>query len=108
MTTITYREIKYDGCESIEIIDDECALDLHHFATACGQNPEWVLQLIEFDILRISNPPEKHQFVGEDLVRARRAYRLQRDFDASLAAVAVMLDLIDEVQQLRKQLRHYH
>ncbi|KCX50056.1 merR HTH regulatory family protein [Acinetobacter pittii] len=46
--------------------------------------------------------------MGEDVARARKAYRLQRDFDASLAAVAVMLDLIDEVQQLRKQLKHFH
>ncbi|PAL80517.1 MerR family transcriptional regulator, partial [Acinetobacter baumannii] len=38
----------------------------------------------------------------------RKAYRVQRDFDASLAAVAVMLDLIDEAQQVRKQLKHFH
>ncbi|WP_032024777.1 chaperone modulator CbpM, partial [Acinetobacter pittii] len=59
-------------------------------------------------ILSVENTPEAHQFMGEDVARARKAYRLQRDFDASLAAVAVMLDLIDEVQQLRKQLKHFH
>lgn len=40
------------------------------------------------------------------IFRARRAYRLQRDFDASFSAVAMMLDLIDEVQQLRQQVKH--
>jgi len=39
---------------------------------------------------------------GDDLARARRILRLQADFDASLASVAVMLDLLDEVERLRQ------
>lgn len=109
MTTIHYREIICDGHTfNAEVIDEQCSFDLQHFAQACGQSPDWVLQLIEYDILSVASTPETHQFMGEDVARARRAYRLQRDFDASLAAVAVMLDLIDEVQQLRKQLKHFH
>lgn len=57
---------------------------------------------------RLKSIHKSYQFIGEDVARARRAYRLQRDFDASLSAVAVMLDLIDEVQQLRRQLKHFH
>ncbi|HEN9523183.1 TPA: MerR family transcriptional regulator [Acinetobacter baumannii] len=109
MTTIHYREIVCDGHTfSAEVVDEQCTFDLQQFAQACGQSPDWILQLIEYDILAIDTPPEKHQFMGEDVIRARKAYRLQRDFDASLAAVAVMLDLIDEVRQLRKQLKHFH
>ncbi|MBJ8497470.1 chaperone modulator CbpM [Acinetobacter oleivorans] len=109
MTTIHYREIVYDGHTfSAEVVDEQSTFDLQQFAQACGQSPEWIIQLIEYDILSVDNTPEAHQFIGEDVARARKAYRLQRDFDASLAAVAVMLDLIDEVQQLRKQLKHFH
>ncbi|KQE94927.1 chaperone modulator CbpM [Acinetobacter lactucae] len=109
MTTIHYREIVYDGHTfNAEVVDEQSTFDLQQFAHACGQSPDWILQLIEYDILSVENTPEAHQFMGEDVARARKAYRLQRDFDASLAAVAVMLDLIDEVQQLRKQLKHFH
>ena len=108
MTTIQYKEIQYDGHSQVEIIDEQLALDLEHFAEACGQSTDWVLKLSDYDILQISVDPQNYQFIGEDVSRARRAYRLQRDFDASLSAVAVMLDLIDEVQQLRKQLKHFH
>ncbi|MDO3665795.1 chaperone modulator CbpM [Acinetobacter higginsii] len=108
MTTIQYKEIQYDGHSQVEIIDEQLALDLEHFAEVCGQSTDWVLKLIDYDILQISVEPQSYQFIGEDVSRARRAYRLQRDFDASLSAVAVMLDLIDEVQQLRKQLKHFH
>ena len=108
MTTIQYKEIQYDGHCQVEIIDEQLALDLEHFAEVCGQSTDWVLKLIDYDILQVQVDPQSHQFIGEDVARARRAYRLQRDFDASLSAVAVMLDLIDEVQQLRKQLKHFH
>ena len=105
MTTIHYREINLDGSTESEILDEQLNLDLAHFAHACGQSQEWVLQLLEFDILPI-RAVSGYTFIGEDVSRARRAYRLQRDFDASFSAVAMMLDLIDEVQKLRRQLKH--
>jgi chaperone modulatory protein CbpM len=107
MTTILYREITSDG-QHTEIIEEFSQLDLKKFAEACGQSPEWVLQLLEYDIL--PNRPDNriHQFFGDDVSRARRAYRLQRDFDASFTAVAMMLDLIEEVQKLRREVKHLH
>ncbi|RKG31296.1 chaperone modulator CbpM [Acinetobacter tianfuensis] len=108
MTTIHYREIVCNGHNHTEVVDEQHTFDLNHFAEACGQSPEWVLQLLEYDILQ-DRPDERiHQFFGEDISRARRAYRLQRDFNASFTAVAMMMDLIDEVQQLRKQVKHQH
>ncbi len=108
MTTIQYREIVYDGFQEAEIVDEHLNLDLTHFAQACGQSPEWILQLLEYEILAARPEDRIHQFFGEDIARARRAYRLQRDFEASLSAVAMMMDLLDEVQQLRKQVKHLH
>ena len=105
MPTIHYREIVYTDLNDADIIDEHCIFDLAQFAQVCGQSPEWILQLIEYDILPVSEATQSYRFLGEDVIRARRAYRLQRDFDASLSAVAVMLDLIDEVQQLRRQIR---
>ena len=108
MTTIHYREVVYGDCIEAQVVDETISFDLNHFAEACGQSPEWVLQLLEYDILP-NRPDERvHQFFGDDVTLARRAYRLQRDFNASLTAVAMMLDLIDEVQQLRRKVKHQH
>ena len=104
MPTIHYREIVYSGLNEAEVVDEQRTFDLTHFAQICGQSPEWILQLIEFDILSAPAQPQQYHFQGKDVIRARRAYRLQRDFDASLSAVAVMLDLIDEVHQLRRKI----
>ncbi|AOA57182.1 chaperone modulator CbpM [Acinetobacter larvae] len=110
MSTLHYREVVCEGCFDVDVIDESRSLDLHNFASVCGQSPDWVLQLLEYEILAARPDHRIHQFFGEDIARARRAYRLQRDFEASLAAVAMMMDLIDEVQQLRHQVRfsEYH
>lgn len=62
---------------------------------------------LEYDILL---HVRKNGFTSfwEDVSRARQAYRLQRDFNASFSAVAMMLDLIDELQNLRKEVKHLH
>lgn len=105
MTTIHYREVICEGYQEAEIIDEQLSFDLQHFAQACGQSPAWVLQLLEYEILPPRPDDKIHQFFGDDVLRARKAYRLQRDFDASFSAVAMMMDLLDEVQQLRKQMK---
>lgn len=67
------------------------------------QNPTWILQLLEYEVHLHDQMNGSINFFGDDVLRARRAYRLQRDFDASFTAVAMMMDLLDEVQLLRKQ-----
>jgi len=44
-------------------------------------------------------------FSGEAMARVRRIRRLQRDFEANLQSVAVMLELIDEIDRLRATLQ---
>jgi chaperone modulatory protein CbpM len=107
MTTIHYRMTDGNGYSNKEMIEDHLSLDLKHFADACDQSPEWILQLIEYDILPQRSSEQDYTFWSDDLVRARQAYRLQRDFDASFPAVAMMLDLIDEVQQLRNEMKYF-
>ena len=63
MTTIQYREIVYDGFHDAEIVDENLNLDLKHFAEACGQSPDWILQLLEYEILPARPEDRIHQFL---------------------------------------------
>lgn len=108
MTTIQYKENFSQGFIPRKKSWMTIQFDLSHFAEACGQSPEWVMQLMEHGILPNRSRNTSYHFIGEDVTRAQRAYRLQRDFDASFSAVAMMLDLIDEVQQLRREVKHLH
>lgn len=105
MTTLHFRVIER-GQKDAECIEEQTLLDLSHFADACGQSQEWVLQLLEYDMLIKRAEHQQHQFIADDLSRAQQISRLQRDFNASFSAVAMMLDLIDEVQQLRREIKH--
>ena len=63
---------------------------------------EWLLELIEEDIISIEGRPEQAQFSGFQLARIRRAQRLSRDFDAGIPALGLIMRLLDEVEELRK------
>ena len=108
MTTIQYHENLHDPNCSADL-EQRPIFNLSRFSQACGQSQEWILQLIEYDILARPTQSEKERHFSEaDLERAQQAYRLQRDFNASFPAVAMMLDLIEEVQQLRREVKHLH
>lgn|SRR5690606_4018910 len=102
MTTVKYYEVILEDIQQAEVLDEQHRYDLNSFARICGQSPEWVLQLIEYDILPNRVNVSDLYFLVDDVSRAQKAYRLQRDFDASFTAVAMMLDLIEELEKLRR------
>jgi len=48
--------------------------------------------------------PAQWRFTGRALSRAKRAIRLESDLDVNLGAVAVILDLLDQIDVLRSAL----
>ena len=80
---------------------DEHALELEAFATACGTEVHFVRLLVDEGLIQPAVVHPAWRFGGEELARVRRICRLQRDFEANLPSVAVMLDLIDEIERLR-------
>ena len=86
-------------------LTDEHALEHRGFAAACGIEVEFVRLLVDEGLVRPVVEQPAWRFGGEELARVRRIRRLQRDFEANLQSVAVMLDLIDEIERLRAQLK---
>ena len=85
-------------------LTDDHALELEAFAAACGAEVEFVRLLVDEGLVQPAAVQPAWRFSGEALARVRRIRRLQRDFEANLQSVAVMLDLIDEVERLRAAL----
>ena len=86
-------------------LNEDNALELEAFAAACGTEIEFVRLLVDEGLLQPVIQQPAWRFGGEELTRVRRIRRLQRDFEANLQSVAVMLDLIDEIERLRAQLK---
>ena len=84
---------------------DEHSLELETFAVACGTEADFIRLLVDEGLLQPQTESAGWRFGGEHIARVRRIRRLQRDFEANLETVGVMLDLMDEIDRLRAQLR---
>jgi len=88
------------------VIGDEGVLSIEELARACRAEAQWVIELVAVGVLEPQGTEtSRWRFRAADLTCARRVARLQRDFDASLDAAAVMLDLLDQIEQLRARLK---
>ena len=86
---------------TVDCLGEGTWLDAAELAQACRVAPEVIVELIDEGLLEPVSSEPISRFGSDELARARRILRLQADFDASLPAVALMLDLIDEVDRLR-------
>lgn len=87
------------------LLEDAC-LTLDQLASACGVPPDWVARRVHEGLL--STPgvtPSEWRFSSRELRRVRAMRRIERDFDAVPELAALMADLLEEVEELRTQLR---
>lgn len=80
---------------------NDIIMTLDELVAACGAERNWVMALIEENVIEY-DVPETQQFTGYQLATVRRASRLSRDFDASIPAIGLILELLEEVGQLRQ------
>ncbi len=80
---------------------NDLIMSFDELVAACGQEPQWVVALIEESIIEY-DVPQNQQFTGYQLTTVRRAARLSRDFEASVPAIGLILELLEEVEQLRQ------
>lgn len=87
------------------VLIDEQMLDLHELALACAVAPDWVIERVEAGLLSCSSSTAgEMRFASAQLVRARRIVTTERSFDANQELAALVADLIEEVERLRREL----
>lgn len=88
------------------VIEEETRLSLRELCDACAVHAEFISELVDEGVIEPSGYDKSHWcFSGVSLHRIRTAKHLQQDLGINLAGVALALDLIDELQQLRAQSR---
>jgi chaperone modulatory protein CbpM len=86
-----------------QLEDGWCSLE--EFALACRLEPAWLQRCLDEELLPgLKTGEDKWQFSATSLMRARRIYRLERDFDANLELAALVADMLEELDQLRARL----
>jgi chaperone modulatory protein CbpM len=86
-----------------EPMDETIELSPQEICRICGIREAVLIEMVEEGLVE---PSREHQwtFSGVALTRIRTALRLQRDLDINLTAVAITLDLLDEIAVLRRRL----
>lgn len=79
-------------------------LNIHEFCQCVELPQASLLEIVENGIIQPSGAaPEQWLFDATALATARRALRLQRELDIEWAGIALALQLLDELEQLRAE-----
>ena len=90
-----------------EILDDSVVYGLREFCDVCGVHAECVLEMVESGVIEPQgSSPSEWRFSAYTVIRFHRAKRLQRDLDINLPGVALSLELIDNLEALRNEVRY--
>jgi chaperone modulatory protein CbpM len=87
------------------IFDESAVLTLEDLSRMCAVDEQHIVEFVEEGILSVVGMRTEWHFSGAALRRARVAVRLERDLELNLAGVALALDLLEELEQLRHELR---
>jgi chaperone modulatory protein CbpM len=88
------------------LIEDDSLFTLAELCRSCGVHAEVIADMIEYGIIEPSgDTATQWRFAGGCLWRVTTVVRLQRDLDLNMAGAALALDLIEEVRELRRQLK---
>lgn len=88
------------------VIDDEVELTLEQVTYFCAAKQDQITALVEEGVLQPRGYSHTEWlFSGRLIHRAAKAIRLQRELEVNAHAVAVILDLLDEIAALRARQR---
>ncbi len=87
------------------ILENETRLSLRQLCDACAVHAEYIIELVDEGFIEPSGVEKSHWcFSGITIKRVRKAKHLQRDLGINLAGVALAIELMDELEQLRARL----
>jgi chaperone modulatory protein CbpM len=87
------------------IFDESTLLTIKDLSRMCAVEERHIVEFVEEGVLSVVevSAAEWH-FTGAALRRARLALRLERDLEINLAGIALALELMEELERLRREL----
>lgn len=87
------------------LVDESSRFTLTQLVQVCQTEPDRLVALVQEGVLSPEGDgPEHWQFSGGELARARKALRLSRDLELGPNGTALVLQLLDEIDALRRRL----
>ena len=90
---------------TIDAALEESSLTLKELAAICAVQPDWLILHIEEGYLEpLPDFPTEWRFSSASLVRVRRIWMLERDFEAVPELAALVADMQEEIANLKHRL----
>lgn len=91
---------------SAVLLDDSIEFSLSELCSLCSVTEELVVEIVaEGIVVPTGGERTQWRFSGVALTRVQRVIRLQHDFGVNLPGAALALDLLEEVERLRRERR---
>ena len=88
-----------------DILDEQGELSLPELCHACSMEIVQIVELVDEGILRPSGRAQPSwRFSAVSILTVKRTIRLQRDLGVNLPGVALVLDLMEEIEQLKARI----
>jgi chaperone modulatory protein CbpM len=89
------------------IIDESCEYSLRELCNLCKVHAQFIQDLIEEGILSPQGQnPREWRFAAIEIKRIQISIRLQEDLRINLPGTALALDLLEEIEQLKRSKLH--
>ena len=85
---------------------DEQMLELADVARICCVNDQWLLERIEQEVVQPIVRDDRYYFTSATVVRIQQVIHVEQVYDADPQLAALVADLTEEVQALRRELKH--
>ena len=79
---------------------------VHDIAVRCGVDVSFVDRLVQLGVIS-TYPGRERRFACEVTLRVGKFVRLQRDLGVNVEGAALVVELLDRIEQLESRLRHY-
>lgn len=90
---------------ALDAVLEEHGLTLQQLATLCAVDHDWVSRHIEEGLLTPSQHGGEWRFSSATLLRVRRIANIERQFEALPELAALVADMQEEIDDLRRRLR---
>ena len=88
------------------ILEQSALLTVKDLSRMCAVDERHIVEFVEEGVLHVVEiKSTEWYFRGEALRRTRLALRLERDLELNLAGVALALELMEELERLRRESR---
>lgn len=94
--------------QSGDVVTDKPELTLDDLCSACGVPLEKISAYVAEGIIEPHGSEHEHwRFSQLSLITVRRASRLERDLGLNTAGVALAIDLMAQIEMLKRRLAHF-